>query len=509
MHIELLIRYLTIRKKIREDLFFLAHLLGYDLVVKLMSDYHQVAVYNRRNNNFTLTEMPRGTFKTTVFTIIETIQDILINPCIRILIGHFAGANARAMLDELQNHFIVNDDLRNTFPDICPQNTKRPETGNWTGESITVKRSRHYKEGTVEALGSDQAMASNHYDKIKLDDITVEASSTTVDQIKKATTFLIRSYSLLNNHNPDRNLSITGTEWVPDDTMVKVKNGEILAPDGKPYNVFRIPAESSDGPDNTRRSLFPDILPLDVLDGLRASQRTTYHAFYLLDAEEFEDQVWNKNQIQWYDTLPPDRTYRIIGSVDPSITETDIKNNCDTAIPIIAKDNLNELWVLDYILGHGVDIIYTSMFSLHKKWKAERISYKNESGDITSKPVGDFRFFSIETTLFQKLIYKELRRLMSEQNYWIPVRESKPIKEKFSRIQGALDPLITNKAFHVKRGMHEIETQLIRFGRPGQKVDLLDAIAQAELESNIAFKKGHSKKIEEEYKEMYANAHVI
>ena len=484
---------------------FLAHILNYDLVVKLSTDYHDVASYNRRNNNFTLTEMPRGTFKTTVFTIIESIQDILLDPNIRILICHFAGLNARAMLDELQNHFITNEHLRFAFPDICPQNTKRPETGNWTGESITVKRKHHYKEGTVEALGSDQAMASNHYDKIKFDDITVEASSTTVDQIKKASTFLTRSYSLLNNHNPTRNLSITGTEWVPDDTMVQVKNGQILAPDGKKFNTFRIPAEVTNSKTNERKALFPEILSLEVLDGLRASQRLTYHAFYLLDAEAFEDQVWSKDKIQWYTDLPTDRTFKLYGCIDPALTTSELKNSCDTAMAIIAKDNLNELWVLDYTLGKGTDVIYSWMFESHKKWK----NLTTITPDKKQVKNCSFRFYSIEATLFQQLIAKEMRKQMSENNYWIPLRESHPKKEKTSRIMGALDPKITNGAFHAKIGMHELETQLIRFGRPGQKVDLLDAIAQGEIESSIAFKPGKSKNVEEDYKEMMRNAYVV
>jgi hypothetical protein len=185
-------------------------------------------------------------------------------------------------------------------------------------------------------------MASKHFNKIKFDDITVEASSTTVDQIKKANTFLIRTYSLLKNDEPSRTLSIVGTEWVPDDTMVQVKKGLVLAPDGQPFKTFRIPAEVTDSTNNRRKPLFPEILPISVLDGLRSSQRTTYHAFYLLDAEEFEDAVWSKTKIMWYTELPADRTFKIYGAIDPALTTQDLKNSCDTSVAIIAKDDKNE-----------------------------------------------------------------------------------------------------------------------------------------------------------------------
>ena len=511
MYQQLLERYFTIRKQLRTDYKFLAHILNYDLVVKGDTHYHEVALYNRKKYNFTLTEMPRGTWKTTVLTIIETVQDILQDRDIRILICHFAGANARDMLSEISSHFIVNDHLRFSFQEICPENIKRPETGNWTDSSITVKRSKeklHLKEGTIEALGSEQSMASKHFDKIKFDDLVTEQSTTTVEQIKKATSFLLRSYSLLNNHDPNRNLSITGTEWVPDDTMVQLREGKVLAPDGQPFSLFRIPAESVDKETNARVSLFPDILPLPVLDGLRSSQRSTYHAFYMLNAESFEDQIWTRNKIHWYTDIPSDRVYKIYGAVDPALTETEVKNGCDTAVAIIAKDNLNELWVLDYQLGKGVDVIYDWFFELHKKWKTLNAITPSESGTAI-KAVGAFRFFCVETTLFQKLIAKEIRKRMSEKNYWIPMRETKPVVEKTKRIFGALDPLITNGAFHAKVGMGEVESQIIRFGRPGQKVDLLDAIAQAELESNVTTKKDKKEQIDKEYEQMYREAQII
>lgn len=516
MHLDLLERFLLIRKRLREDLFYVAHILNYDKVVALSTDYHDVALHNRRTNPFTLTEMPRGTYKTTTYTIVETIQDILIDRDIRILICHFAGQNARDFLSEISTHFITNDDLRFAFPEIVPQNINRPESGNWTNASITVNRSRsqiHLKEGTVEALGSDQAKASKHFDKIKFDDITVEASSTTVDQIKKANTFLTQCYSLLNNHDINRrSLSVLGTEWVPDDTMVQIKLGKILAPDGKPFKTFRIPAESTDDK-NRRVALFPDILSMEVLDGLRTSQRTTYHAFYLLDAEEFEDSVWTKDNLQRYTELPSDRSYRLYGAIDPALTTSDVKNGCDTACCVIAKDNKNELWVIDYKLGKGVEIIYPWFFDAYKRYKSlyafKKITDNNGVEQKQLVPVGSFRFFSCEATLFQELIAKEMRRLMSEKNEWVPLRESYPKKEKTARIMGALDPLISNKAFHFKIGMSELETQLIRFGIPGQKVDLLDAIAQAELESSVAIKTEKKKKIDEEYRQMYANARIV
>jgi hypothetical protein len=289
--------------------------------------------------------------------------------------------------------------------------------------------------------------------------------------------------------------------------MVQLKNGRVLAPDGKKFSLLRIPAETTQ--DKIRVPLFPEILSLEVLDGLKKSQRTTYHAFYLLDAEEFEDQVWSKKLIQWHEKLPNDLQLRIFGCVDPSISTTDIKNNCETAVAIIGLDQKNELWILEYRLGHGVDPIYNWFFELHDKWKAPQVSHKKDDGTLVTTTIGKFRFFAIETVLFQQLIVKELRKQMGEKNKWIPIRECSPRKEKTSRIIGALDPLLSNKAFHAIVGMDELESQIIRFGRPGQRVDLLDAISTGYLEANLIANKKVREDADKEYDEMWANASIV
>jgi len=285
---DLLRRYLIVRKELRSDIFFLAHILNYNLVVNLKTKHHENALNIAKKNQYFIIELPRDTYKTTVFTILDTVQDVLNNPNTRQLVCHFAGALARAMLDEIGNHFLTNEYLRFSFPDICPINPKRPETGDWTSDSITVRRSRHYKESTIHALGSDQAMASYHFDRIRFDDLVVEQSTTTVDQIAKASDFLRKSYSLLNTHLNDCKLSIIGTQWAPDDTMVQLEQGKILAPNGEKFELFKVPdkyiSKDEDG-NNKEYANFPDILSLEKLKGLEKSQgNIIYSAFYKLDS---------------------------------------------------------------------------------------------------------------------------------------------------------------------------------------------------------------------------------
>lgn len=510
-YINLLQRYIRLRHELRNEHFFLAHILGYDRVVALQTPHHEEALKAARTTRFVVIEFPRDTYKTTVFTIIDTIRDVINDPNTRQLVCHFAGALARAMLDEIGNHFLVNDYLRFAFPDICPINAKRPETGDWSQDSITVRRTRHYKESTIHALGSDMAMASYHFDRIRFDDLVVDQSTTTVDQINKATSFLKKSYSLLNIHDPNVRMSVVGTQWAPDDTMVQLEQGKILAPDGEPFRLFKV-ADKYIDKDNIEHANFPDILSLDILKGLEKSQGgILYSAFYKLDSVEVLGALWAKQHIQYYNDIPDNIKLRMIGSLDPAISDSDNKNNCDTALPIVGLDQNNEIWILDYKLSKGLNDVYTDIFDLFIKWKnMTRVITKPATGIKVKELLGDFRYFVLETTLFQKLISKQLRIEMQKRDIWVPIRENNPHTDKTKRIM-VLDNLIRSKAFHMKPSMNELESQIIRFGRPNSKVDLLDAIAQAYSSVTLTSKitKKSKENYSQEYEDMWRQAHIV
>ena len=517
---QLVERFLLHRKKLREDNFFLAYTLNYYKLALIQSPHHQQAFNQLHTNRYNCIEFPRETFKTTAFTIVDTIHDVLTDPNVRILIGHFAGANARAMLDEIQNHFLTSEPLRFFFPEIVPQNTNRPETGSWSGDSIRVHRNLQFKEDTIHALGSDQTMASYHFDKIKFDDLVVEQSTTTVDQIAKADNFLKKSYSLLNNHNPQSTLSLVGTQWAPDDTMIKVEKGDILAPNGQNFKLFKVPDvhyinvqydTNGNMVSGDKVPNFPEILSLETLKGLEISQGPiVYSAFYKLDSVEVLGALWTKQMIQYYDTLPDNLNFKMVGCVDPAISEKENKNNCDTVAAIIGLDQFNELWVMEYALSKGVAVLYDDIFRLWTKWKdATRTVRKPATGIVVNESIGTLSFFSVETTLFQKLLVKELDRQMKQRNTYITIWEDTPLTDKMRRIE-ILDPIINRKAFHIQRNMSELESQIIRFGRPNTKVDILDAISQGYKQIGLRIVKKKTKRKEvSEYDQMWANAAIV
>ena len=134
---------LLLRKKAKHDLFFLAYgVLGYD---KLSSTLHKEVcrwVEGTRNDNFRMLLLPRSHFKSTIFTISDTVQLILpddsgtlkhpynLGMNVRALIAHETDTSAQAFLASIRDHVLREPVLISRFPEITPE---RGRTDNKTG----------------------------------------------------------------------------------------------------------------------------------------------------------------------------------------------------------------------------------------------------------------------------------------------------------------------------------------------------------------------------------------
>ncbi|HEC66422.1 MAG TPA: hypothetical protein ENI23_14135 [bacterium] len=138
----------TLKYLCQNDLYFLTkNVLGYK---ELDDEPHvEVCQYLETPESKKLLLLPRGTFKTTIGTIAKTIQEIIKNPNIRILIFSETYSQSRAFLSEIKQHLERNNQLIGLFG----QFKKDP---GWTEQEITVlQRTGIYKEGTIMTGGVD------------------------------------------------------------------------------------------------------------------------------------------------------------------------------------------------------------------------------------------------------------------------------------------------------------------------------------------------------------------
>lgn len=166
------------KRRIENDLIYLgANVLGY---VDMIAPFHkEVAdLLQDQTKLKKLFLLPRKHLKTTEITITGSIQKILKNPDVRILIVNAVWENARRMLSEIKTQVEKNDvlvDIYGYFPG-----------DRWTNDYITIRqRKKIVKEATITTAGLEKTETSGHYDIIILDDLVTPENITSRDQIDK------------------------------------------------------------------------------------------------------------------------------------------------------------------------------------------------------------------------------------------------------------------------------------------------------------------------------------
>jgi hypothetical protein len=174
-----------LRNRAKTSLYFLAKaVLGYNQVEERAHGALCAFMTNEESNR-RLVLMPRGHLKTTLCTISDSIRLSLIDPNVRILIQNEVFDNASLMLQELQGHWEKGAMLRQLFPELAPNKFSGPGT-DWSKVACSINRDANFKESTYTASGSGGSPQSQHFGKIKNDDLIGEKHKESVAEMDKA-----------------------------------------------------------------------------------------------------------------------------------------------------------------------------------------------------------------------------------------------------------------------------------------------------------------------------------
>lgn len=221
------------------------------------------------NNKNILILMPRGTFKSSVVTIGFTLQLLLNEPNIRVLIDSETSQKAKAFLSEIKGHLETNEMYRTYFHAIhgvYPDgvSTKRNKDLLWTNaEIVLASRSRPLKEPSIMVSGIDKSINGMHYDYIICDDLHSEKNVTNKEQIQQVIDHWKLNYSLL---DPGKYQIVIGTRWDYNDLYQ-----EILDKHRDDYDIIIRQAIKDDG-----TALFPSRLPLEELAKIKEKQGSSH-----------------------------------------------------------------------------------------------------------------------------------------------------------------------------------------------------------------------------------------
>lgn len=370
----------------RESLFILAtSILGYD---KLNERVHlpmcRFAYQTRRAGHRRMMLMPRTHFKTTIWTIVDSIQLICLNPDIQILIVADTETNASRFMKEIQLHFKRNELFKACFPNIIPENFNNIV---WNKLEMEVPRTRISRDPTVDAIGALGGSESRHYDYIKADDLITEKcirSDTEMDKVIRwaggLESLLISEIDgqidYIGSHKKKGDLYETKQKEYGESSISR-SIGPFATKKGR-MEIFTRAAEENGKP------IFPEMVSAEFLSRLRRYEPERYHAQYAnspkasgLNTFPFESlryyrwtesgriQCIHDNTIEL--ETHPDLLERLV-FFDPSVAEN--KTSSKQAIHVVGKGShpyriVLESWIGHYSPSDAVDYL----FELEKKWR--------------------------------------------------------------------------------------------------------------------------------------------
>lgn len=389
--------------------------------------------------------LPRGSYKTTLATISYSIQSILQNPNIRILIASETLNQAIKFLSEIKGHF-ENPRFKHFFGNL------QKDTG-WKETEITVvTRTQNRKEPTIMTAGIDVTRTGFHFDLIIVDDCHSQKNTTNREQIEQTLNWYRLLLAML---EPEGRILVIGTRWDFDDIY-----GHIIKNMWNEYDILVEKAIRSDG-----TLFFPERLSQAFLDEQKKEQGSyVFSMQYQQEPVPSEFQTFKEQDIQFYETIDKNDLVRFI-TLDPSLSTEEQERGDKAGFVVVGIDNLNNWYILELVNQRlSPEQINQTLLRLCAEWRPERAG--------------------IESVVFSALLKPAFEKYAIEQGSAIPpIEELKTYgKQKELRIK-SLQPLFEQHKVFIKKPdfvnhdvWYDLWEQLLRFPK-SQKDDLIDALA--------------------------------
>ena len=428
--------------------------LGYDLIeeavhfdlCEFMCDRY--TDYGEPVKSWKLVLMPRGTFKSTLCLEAFAIQQIILNPNIRILITTENFSNSKFYLGKIKRQFESNELLKSLYGDFVNS------TG-WREDYITVsQRTLNAKEPTIMCGGVDKTITGFHYDLIISDDIVTPNNTGTIDQINKVINYYKDFNNLLDKTKPGRVILI-GTRWTFNDLYQHIIDNEYTN-----FNIFIRQAYNPDG-----SLFFPKILPQEELERLRLSMGNyLFSCNYLNNPVDKDHAKFKQEWIKYY----VDKKKKPTDMLCPQLAEMNIYTTLDPAISERIEGDFSGFITV------GVDSDNNKFVLETKRLKVNPFELINEVFEVYKrfKPLS----IGIEMAVFQKVLKYWLMIEMQKRNIYLPIVELKSEqKSKEYRISG-LQPMFEFGSIYINPSMRELEDELLTFPLMRHD-DLIDPLA--------------------------------
>lgn len=417
---------------VKEELLFIAHLsvdvLGYTKLGPMHLGWFKDALMNRKM----LFLAPRDHFKTTCFSIVYPIYNIIRNRSIRILLVNEVLENAKGFLREIKAH-LQRPDFQEEFGSFA-QDARR-----WSSNAITVPNDRMSKDPTVGVAGTLGAIVSRHVDLLIGDDIISNRNSQTISQRRKIKQWFAET--LLPILEPKGQLLITGTRWHSDDQY----NHMLQKDRFQDWKKVVLQALKENG-----QPLFPERFSRKELLRKKTDMGSAFfNSQYMNDPTGMEGARFKFDWLEFYEDEP--KTMKVYQGVDLAISE---KNTAAYfALVTIGISLDNSIYLLEY--------------------RRERLDFPSQCRLIKSqikshRPI----LCGIEDYAYQKAMVQWLNA--DPEAKQLPFKGTHSPGKKPVRL-GAMAPLFERGVIKIRKSMHEFIEEYLAFPQSGT-FDLLDAL---------------------------------
>ena len=415
---------------------------------------------SKKNKKLIMT--PRETFKTTLITAGLSIQEIIKNPNITILLSSYVESNAISFLRLIKNVFENNRTLKSLFGNFV--------SDKWNESEIIIKQRKSIdKTPTISVSGADKSTTSQHYDLIFADDLVNRQTISTLEQMEKTERHFSDIFDLLKK--PDGKLFIIGTRWDGNDLY-----GKIIKDHAGSFDILNLMA--TDDGTITGRQLYPKKYnenTMKELLGLKGS-----YDFYLqiMNTVTSSDTMIFNPPVRYWSEVPSEAQHCV--TVDPAISKK--KDSCDAVVVDTAITKSGQMYVVEYTLFKEIEKhpsnILEKVFQYVQRYGCRQVG-------IEANGYQEVLCFLLEDEMKKRKMNFEV----------VPIRQS---EDKARRIT-CLQPYWQRGDLLLKNGMQEAVDQFNMFRRPiTSKVDLIDAIAM-----RIQLLDAKSKKVEDRDPDKY------
>lgn len=320
----------------------------------------------------------REHFKSTIITLLKTVQDILRDPEIAICIFSYNQKIASKFVSQIKNA-LENKRLRQLFPDIIPEDTgsgkytyiddegsRRSQKFSWSSVALTVKRKTGRKEPTVSGYGLVTGQPTGmHFDMLIYDDVVTPDSVRTSEQNRYTTEQFTMSLNTGSGENV--RVRIIGTRYSLYDTYFHIMNPKYASEGvmgGSKYSLRCYPCRTMSGD--------PVLYTSEYLENKRSVMVSfVYDSQMMCDPQFSSDIGFNEDWIAERcnaDEIYGDRdSYNFYIIVDPANTKN---NKSDfTAMAVVAVNGDGRYYIPDIVRDKmSLSERISSLMSLVNRW---------------------------------------------------------------------------------------------------------------------------------------------